>query len=388
MPKLTKNAIEKATPEDKFVWCSTLPGFGVRIFPSGSKSFLIRTRENGRQKMITLGSVGVVELDQARDRAREIMQGLKLKKPLQDVLGLHAASPTVAELAKQHLAVAKVKESTRETYRVYWDKHIVPKLGKKEVNKITRLDIEKLHTGIDSIFSANRCVKLLSKAFNDMAEWGHPWPRIVNPAKNVQLHREHATERILNHAQAKALNEELVRRVTVDPFNYMAWLLLVLQVTGLRTGEWRKTPWSWVDLNRGELYLPTTKANIRRTVIIDPRVVRILEMIPVNPKSRWIFPSPENPKKYIGKPKKQWVNIKKVCKIDPKFRAHDIRHTFASFALVEGKISIKELGELLGHRQLTTTTRYLHLLKDHQVAATKKAVSAVLDFGNGDGSGT
>jgi len=382
MTKLTKTKLDKITPNGKpfWVWDAMLPGFGVRVMPTGSKSFAVRARENGRQRLVTLGPVGVVELEDARERAREIISGLRLKRGLREIIGSQAGSPTVEELAKQHMAVAKIKPSTRESYQTFWDAHIVPALGKKQVGSITHLDVAKFHAliGKRSIFSANRCVKLLSKAFNDMAKWGYPWPRIDNPAKGVEKFKEHTTERILTKEQAKALHLELVRRVAEDEYNYCAWLLLVLQMTGNRTSEWRWTPWEWVDLDKGELSLPTTKANRRRIVHLDPRVVAVLKRIPKFRKSKWIFPSVQNQQNFIDKPKKQWKGIKKDLGIDPKFRVHDIRHTFASAALIEGKLSIKEVGDLLGHSQLSTTARYLHLLKDQQVNASKKAIDAVL----------
>jgi integrase len=382
MKQLTKTKIDAIQAKEKtfWVWDPGLPGFGVRVLPSGVKSFAVRIRESGSQKLITLGKVGVTDLDEARERGRQIISGLKLKKPLIEILGSQAGSPTIAELAKQHMALAKIKLTTREAYQTFWDAHIVPRLGKKQVGALTPLDVAKFHAevGKRSIFSANRCVKLLAKAYNDMNGWGHPWPKIANPAENIEKFKEHSTERILTHALAKKLNDELARRVNEDEYNYTSWLLMILQVTGLRSGEWRKTPWDWVNFDASQLELPTTKANRKRIVPLDHRIVRILKMIPRYRNSKWIFPSIDNPNNFIGKPKKQWIGIKKICGIDPKFRAHDLRHTFASMALVQGGLSIKEVGDLLGHSQISTTGRYLHLLKDQQMNASKKAIDAVL----------
>lgn len=383
MPKLTTNAIEKAKPGEKLftIWDGGMPGFGVRIFPTGKKSFVVKTRAQGKQTLVTLGAVGVVRLEEARERAREIIQGLKLKKPLTAVLGIHGPTPTVADLARQHQAISKLKPSSQATYRIYWEAHIVPHIGKKQVGELTRLDVEKMHSKIESIWSANRCLKVLSKAFADMAGWGHPWPKVENPARGIKLHREHKTERILSYEQSKALYDELVRRISENEFDFTAWLLLVLQMTGLRTGEWRLTPRAWVNLEEGTLSLPDTKSRQQRIVMLDPRVVELLRMIPVVEGSPWFFPSPEDPRKPIGKPRgAKWHNIKKVCGIPADFRVHDIRHTFASRALVDGKLSIKEVGDLMGHKQVTTTTRYLHLLTDQQRSATSTAATAALTF--------
>ena len=53
-------------------WDDAIPGLGVRVFPSGKKSFLLRYRAKGRRRYMTLGRVGAdITLDQARARARK-----------------------------------------------------------------------------------------------------------------------------------------------------------------------------------------------------------------------------------------------------------------------------------------------------------------------------
>ena len=108
MPKLTKRRVEGATPDeshDFFLWDSELPGFGVRVYPSGRLVYILQYRSNSRrQRRAVIGRHGPLTTEQARAKAREwlaeVAQG-------GDPAGeAHAArsAPTVAELCDRYLA--------------------------------------------------------------------------------------------------------------------------------------------------------------------------------------------------------------------------------------------------------------------------------------------
>ena len=71
MPKLTKRVVDAAEirPTESFIWDAELPGFGLRVLPSGRKSYVVQYRAARRPRRISLGPSTVVTCEQARARA-------------------------------------------------------------------------------------------------------------------------------------------------------------------------------------------------------------------------------------------------------------------------------------------------------------------------------
>ena len=74
--KLTKRVIDRLRYQGQdneryIVWDTVLPAFGVRVYPSGRKAFVLFYRAGGRQRLLSLGSYGVLTLEQARAQARQ-----------------------------------------------------------------------------------------------------------------------------------------------------------------------------------------------------------------------------------------------------------------------------------------------------------------------------
>ena len=104
--KLTQRSIASLNPlsaGDVFAWDDELPGFGIRVKPSGHKSYLIQYREGLRTRRMTLGACSLFKLEQARERARRMLVAAKDGKGPAAERDAAKAALTVRELSKRYL---------------------------------------------------------------------------------------------------------------------------------------------------------------------------------------------------------------------------------------------------------------------------------------------
>ena len=384
MAKLQRKSISKRTVEalsvekDMVFWDSELPGFGVRVYPSGSKVYIVQTRARGRSKRVTVGRHGVITAEQARQRAALIIARVKAgEDPIPAPMAPKPASgPTVAELAarylEEHVAV-RCKPSTAGQRRLVIDKHILPDIGTMPVALVGRDHVADLHYRLRGTPAmANLVAATLSQIFNKAEAWGLA-PEGGNPCRFVVKYKERKRERFLSDDEfdrlGRVLSEsEAEGRVSV----HAAAALRLLMLTGCRRNEIVTLRWADVDLDAGELRLAETKTGAR-TVALSPAAVAVLANLPRVPGNPWVIAG-RRPGTRLSNINEQWHRVRTRAELED-VRLHDLRHSWASRALALGE-SLPMIGRLLGHSQVETTARYAHLARDsvHE-AATRIAAS-------------
>lgn len=195
MAKLTKRAVDALEPaaKDYFVWDSQIAGFGLRVMPSGAKTYQAQYRKGGRTRRVSVGRHGKITVEEARKLAKEIMgQVAKGENPAEDI-SQHRKAPTVAALCERFFeahAKERCKPSTQKEYRRAIDLFIVPAIGSFKVVDVERRDIAELHHRFrDKPYQANRTLGVLSKMFN-LAEIRGLRPDGSNPCRHVPKYRE------------------------------------------------------------------------------------------------------------------------------------------------------------------------------------------------------
>jgi integrase len=374
---LSKRSVEAAVWHGRpgsadYRWDDELPAFGIRVYPSGRKSFVVSYRAQGRLHFLTLGRFGPMTAQEARTCALETLAAVRRgEDPAGDRLS-HRKAPTVADLAdrfmREHARLRK-KPSSIETDERIWQRHVLPRLARRKVAEVTRDDVYRLHADMAATpYQANRLVAVLSKAFNLAEVWG--WRQDgSNPCRHLQRYREEKKERFLSPAELGRLAGALVEAEHAQlevPAVIAAIRLLIL--TGCRVAEILTLRWQEVDLEQRCLKLSDSKTG-RKTVYLNTAAMEILAHIDRSDDSPYVIRGAK-PDSHLGDLTRPWFKIRHRAGLDD-VRLHDIRHTYASYGAGLG-LSLPIIGKLLGHTQPITTQRYAHLAADPMREAAER----------------
>jgi integrase len=272
-------------------------------------------------------------------------------------------------------------------HKLTWDddlnhiRHMLPTIGKLRLTAITPRDVAQVHVAAKSRTSpitANHLLKTLKRMLNLAIKWEM---LEKNPAAHQEKYNEGPLrERYLSKDELprflKALDEQ------DDRLSVSALRLLLF--TGCRREEILSLKWENFRKEEGRIYLIKTKNGQSRTVHLNEKAMAALcelkekkELEPRTRDSVYVFPSRDGAKKpYIYDLRKTFEKACLLANIQ-NFRIHDIRHTFASWA-VSGGADLYVVQRLLGQLDIKMTQRYAHLCADDLKKATE-GVSKMFD---------
>lgn len=347
---------------------SRVPGLGVLTLPSGVSTYYLRHRlPSGKQLYTKLGRQETISLAAARQQALQL-----LAEPTE-----RAPRLTVQEL--RELVEArhwpKLRPGTVANNRTIWKLHILPKLGARRVTALSTKEVADWFHSIGGI-KANRCIEVLSKAWNLAIEWGH-LPKGSNVCDGITHNSERKRKRrYMKRQELEALLSALDR--CPDPI--YAALIRLLMLTGARLREVMHARWQWLDWETRQLVIPASKHKTgdydgeERIIHLPPAAIEILRVLRESHPGPWIIPGLRGGP-LIGY-RKQWLQIRKDAGL-PTLRIHDLRHTYASNAITAG-LTLPEIGELLGHRSPSTTAVYAHLIDDHAATLAARVQAQII----------
>lgn len=361
---LTKREIDALEPrsgQNYIVFDQDLPGFGIRVMPSGRCYFLVQYRFKGRTRRIMLGLYGPVTPDEARKQAKITLGQAEGDTDPADHRDQARRAGTVAELGKRFLdqyVPARCKPSTAAEYKRSVELFIKPKLGTRRVADIMRADISELHYELQHIpYQANRTLGVLSKMFNLAEEWGLRSDG-SNPCRHVKKYKESKRERFLSGDEIATLGKVLdADEASGQEEKAVTACIRLLLLTGCRLKEIQTLKWEHVDLGEHCLRLPDSKTGAK-IVHIGQAAIDVLDTIAKLDDNPYVIVG-TNPGAHWTDMQRPWRRIRKRAGLS-EVRIHDLRHTFASAGLALGE-GLPMLGKLLGHNHVQTTARYAHL---------------------------
>ncbi|MBN8828205.1 MAG: tyrosine-type recombinase/integrase [Sphingobacteriia bacterium] len=358
-----------------YYYDSKLNGLGIMIFPSGTKTFFVYKRVNGKPDKIKLGRFPDMSIEQARKAAtsclNDISQGIdpnKDKKKLRNEM-------LFSELFSKYLEeYAKKRKKSWHIDKGYYDNHLEI-LYKKKISSILKQDIEKLHHLIKEragLYAANRTISLIQTVYNKAIDWGYEG---LNPALRIKKFKENARDRFLKPDEISSFFEA----INNEPNDVIKAFFYISLFTGARKSNVLSMQWKDLHLDSDPYWkIPETKNGEAHIVSLVPEAVDILKELKDNSDSKWVFPSPASKSGHLEEPKSAWKRILKRAGIED-LRIHDLRRTMASWQVRNGANSYI-IGKTLGHKDKQATAVYARVSADTARESMEKAVKDMINI--------
>jgi integrase len=374
--KLTQRTVDALKPgERRIVWDDSLPGFGVRV-TEGSVAFVVDFRLGSRRRRVSLGSTQLKTVQEARDEALDIIANAR--KGVDASENPRAGMPTFKDVWKKMLDEVdrpKLSPATISDYEDRADRLILPKIGKTLIGDVTAADVDKIVAATTGERNRAYVVVLVKKTIN-YAKRARILPDSHrNPAGDIVVKRTKKAGRALETEEIEAFGKALADMEAegkVSP--WLANLLRLSLVCGLRPGEVRTLKWAQVNIPRRKMTV-VGKTGARDIDLTDAAIA-ILSATPRVQGCEYVFAG-----RRFGEP---IVAVHKALGLVQaragveRFRPYDLRHSAATGALASGA-DVRAVQALLGHADLKTTAGYLHASDKRRKAAAESAAH----FGRG-----
>ncbi len=382
MATLTKREVDQLEPRDReyFAWDDRIKGFGVRVIPSGVKTFIFRYKIGRATKRMKLGLLGSVTPEEARKLAKDAALAVANGQDPGQKKAERRKAATVAEACARFLkeySKPRKKDNSFRNDQLIARLHVVPELGTMRLMELERKHVAGLLSAMsDRPYQANRVRAFLSK----LVEWGREVGEFpedsANPVRLVKPYKELKREAMLDVEQLGRLAEALTK-AEADPVTCAAaQVIRGLVLTGARLSEIQNLRWSHVDIDRSRLVLEDSKTGPRHIILGDSAAEFFSKLDRPANGDGWVFPSPARHDTPVGEVRAVWYDIRRAAELPDGLRLHDLRHVHASLAVSSG-ISLYITGKLLGHKVAATTQRYSHVADEATKAAADK-VSGII----------
>lgn len=400
MPRLTKKILDGLTPKsrDVFAWDSEIRGLGVRLKPSGTKTFFVQYRNRcNRTRRLVIGQYGVLTVELAREMARErLVEVIKGEDPSAERKAARNAY-TLGDLCRWYLLEAEsgrllsrkrrpIKASTLRRDRTCIEKHIAPLLGHHALEGLTRSDAQKFHADIvhgktaarrigrggnttGGPGAANRTLALLHAIFEHGIRLGIAE---VNPVRGVRKAASNVKDRRLSIEEIKRLGSALAQLHDENENPTALAAIRFIALTGFRRSEALLLENSWIDDDYRSIKFPDTKTG-KQTRIIGKAAAQEIRLQQRRSRSNYVFPADFGDGCFVGLPR-VLGRVLRRARIEG-VSLHTLRHTYASVAAELGFTELTIAG-LLGHASRGVTQRYIHIDEALVLAADK--VSAAM----------
>jgi integrase len=392
--KLTKGVVAEAQPTDReyFLWDSRVAGFGLRVRPSGTKSYVFVYRApggrgGGVRKLTIKASNPDVALERAKALAAQHYGGADPAAEKAQARKALKVGDVLDRFIDDH-AKPKLAPKTSAEYERIVEKILKPAIGNVRIDQLDTKTVAAMYQRMRSTpTQAAIAVRVLSSAMSMAEEWGLR-PQGLNPAR-IRLKGSRRRTRLFSDAEVSRLLEklnEMEGQGNVSPT--VALGLRLLFATGCRAGEICGLQWSNVDLDQGLIRWPSSK-----TGYLEKPVTNEAEALLRNAARivgvDWVCPSANNKALRVETLEAGFERVMAAAKVEANENAtlHLIRHWFATKTYTDSTIPLPVQMAIVGHSSVATAMRYAHVSRDHvkqaAQAASKRRAGALKAAGKG-----
>ena len=380
--RLTDANVAKLAPaaREYTVWDTRQAGLGVRVRPSGHRSYVYFRKGEDVARRITLGPAAFMGVEEARAACLAIETGARCEKAESGTV------PTFADFVggPARACFERYKPRSRRAVTLILDTHLLPAFGSLPLDRITRADVTRWFDEYSrrAPTAANHALNVFSRVMNHAVDCGH---LRTNPARGVTRNHRPRLTRFLSREEVDRLHRALARHASARPScKRQADIIRLLLLTGCRKSEIMNLRWQ--DVEGDTINLVDAKTGPRR-VLLNAAARAIIER-QLRSGSTYVFSSPLHPERPLSHDLTLWRSLRREAGIED-VRIHDLRHTFASHAVLRG-VPLPVVSRLLGHKRPSMTLRYAHVGDRETEAAAERigvAIAGLLDGGKAGNDG-
>jgi integrase len=351
-------------------------GFGLRVYASGAKKYILSYRSSGRKRLLTLGAYPNLSRDKAEDMAASYrLQVSEGSDPVQEnrfavsaAAGMPkprvTANKTVGALCDAYLGLHASKKRSGYSDERLINRFVRPAWDKLRADTVSRAHVAILHTQVSTATpgQANRLLAVIKTMWKKAAMWGYVPDNHANPAVGVTMNKEFTRERFIKPSELP----RLIAAVEQEPDIRVRGTLWLFLLTGARKSELLESTWENVDLERRELRIPKPKQGKPHVYPLSTRAMQVIEQLPRFAGNPYLIPG-DKPGRHLVNISKPWNRVRRRAEL-LDVRLHDLRRSVGSWLAMSGH-SLVAIGKVLGHSSPRTTQIYARLTDDVARAA-------------------
>ena len=352
------------------VWDTQMAGLGVRVRPTGSRTFVYHRKTKGGVRKMSFGPVALCKVEEVRRACMEAATG---------PTGADAACLRKAPLFRDFVAgqwkadrFERCKPSTQRDFDGMLRRELLPAFGTRRLDRITRRTVIRWFEARSQTAPAyaNKTLNLLGQILNHAVACGYAE---ANPVRGIKRNPGGKLTRFLSREEIVRLHRVLDRYAEGSASEaQQAAIVRLLLLTGCRKSEIVRLRRDEVRDDRLELADGKTGP---RTVLLNGPAREIVKRRVAEETGPWLFPSVRDPSRPRCREVSLWYRMRSEAGIED-VRLHDLRHTVASQAAING-VPLPVVARLLGHSNVRMTMRYAHV-GDREVEAAAERVGQAI----------